>query len=318
AQNISQTLLGDTMPSNIVMLGACYQRGLIPLSEAALMRAIELNAVAVAGNKAAFALGRLAVAAPEALRRLAGSRHTNQAADALDSEQGLIARRATFLAGYQDAAYAQRYRALVERVRAAELGLGEPGQALKLTTAVARYYAKLLAIKDEYEVARLYTDGSFEAALKEQFESWEHLSFHMAPPLLAKPRSDGRIDKIEFGAWWMRALKLLAPLRRLRGTPLDIFGYTHERRMERQLIADYEGLVDELLASLKPGAGADKLELAVRLASLPEGIRGYGHVKLANVASVKARWKDLLDRFHGRAADVPAVPVRMVERQVLK
>ncbi|HEV8311940.1 MAG TPA: indolepyruvate ferredoxin oxidoreductase family protein [Burkholderiaceae bacterium] len=289
AQAISQTLLGDTMPSNIVMLGACFQRGLVPVSEVALMRALELNGVAVETNRTAFALGRLAVAAPEALKRLAGDAVPAAASDDLDA---LIARRETFLTAYQDAAYARRYRTLVERVRAAERPLS---RELRLTDAVARTYAKLLAIKDEYEVARLYTDGGFEASLKEHFEHWERIEFHMAPPLLAKPGPDGRIRKLTFGPWLMRVLKVLAPLRRLRGTPLDLFGHTAERRLERQLVRDYEALVDELLRGLT----ADKLELATKLARLPEGIRGYGHVKLANVASIKAQWTDWLQRYRG-------------------
>jgi indolepyruvate ferredoxin oxidoreductase len=286
AQAIAQTLLGDTMPSNIVMLGACWQRGLVPVSEAALMRAIELNAVAVETNKTAFALGRLAVAAPEAPKRLAG----DVPAPAADDLDALIARRAAFLTAYQDAAYAPRYRALVERVRRAEQPVDS---RLQLSAAVARYYAKLLAIKDEYEVARLYTNGEFEASLKEHFEHWDRLSFHMAPPLLARPGPDGRIRKIEFGPWLMRLLRLLSRARVLRGTLLDVFGHTAERRLERQLVADYEALVEELLAGLR----ADRLELAVKLARLPEGIRGYGHVKLANVASVRAQWTDLVERF---------------------
>jgi len=315
AQTIANDLMGDAMPSNIVMLGACWQRGLVPLSEASLMRAIELNGVAVEGNKTAFALGRLAIAAPEALKRLAGS--DMQAVkflpnfDKLDGPEGLIARRVALLTDYQDAAYAQRYRQLVERVRAAEAALGQAGEAERLTKAVARYYAKLLAIKDEWEVARLYTDGKFEAALKAQFENWESLSFHMAPPLLAKPGADGRVKKIEMGSWTFKALKTLARFKRLRGTALDLFGKTEERRMERQLIADYEALLNELLAHLS----ADKLDLAVQLARLPEKIRGYGHVKLANVVTVRAQWQELLDRFHGRAAvaavQTVALPARI-------
>jgi len=314
AQAIAQQLMGDTMPSNIIMLGACWQRGLIPLSEAALMRAIELNGVAVEGNKTAFALGRLAIAAPEALRRLAGTPQGLVQVlnfDKLDGEDGLIARRAAFLSDYQDRAYAERYLRLVERVRKAEAELGnEAGKAERLSKAVARYYAKLLAIKDEYEVARLYTDGKFEKAMKEQFENWDSLSFHMAPPLLSKPGPDGRARKLELGGWTFKAFQVLAKLKGLRGGMLDIFGKTEERRMERQLIADYEALVDDLLAHLS----ADKLEFAVKLARLPETIRGYGHVKLANVVTVRAQWKDLLDRFHGRAAEPVAQVVAMPQR----
>jgi indolepyruvate ferredoxin oxidoreductase len=304
AQDIAQRLMGDTLPSNIVMLGACWQRGLIPVSEAALMRAIELNGVAAEANKTAFALGRLAIAAPDAIQRLAGDVNVVKLFnfDQLDGPDGLIERRAKFLTDYQDAAYAARYRTLVERVRAAESELGK-GQ--RLTQAVARYYAKLLAMKDEYEVARLYTDGRFEAALKDQFENWESLSFHLAPPLIARPGPDGRAKKIELGSWTFTAFKWLAKFKGLRGTVLDIFGKTDERRMERQLIQDYEALVDDILASLT----ADNLNTAVELARLPEKIRGYGHVKHANVVAVKKQWQALLDRFHGKAVEPVAQPV---------
>lgn len=316
AQDIAQRLMGDTMPSNIVMLGACWQRGLVPVSFEALMRAIELNGVAVENNKTAFALGRLAIAAPEALRRLAGEQAGSAVQwfnfdqlDDKDGHPGLISRRKAFLIEYQDAAYASRYEALVQRVRAAESALGEAGKGLRLTKAVARYYAKLLAIKDEYEVARLYTDGKFEAALKAQFEDWDHLSFHMAPPLIAKPGADGRAKKVELGSWTFKALKTLAKFKGLRGGALDLFGKTEERRIERQLIRDYEALVDELLA----GLSAEKLDIAIKLARLPEGIRGYGHVKLANVVTVRAQWKDLLDRFHGRAVEAPIAVVPLAK-----
>jgi indolepyruvate ferredoxin oxidoreductase len=287
AQDIALRLMGDTMPSNIVMLGACWQRGLVPLSEAALMRAMELNGVGVAANKTAFALGRLAAAAPAAIERLAGTAPAPLAQD-LDS---LMKRRIEQLTAYQDAAYAERYLKLVNRVREAEVKLG----STRLTEAVARYYAKLLAIKDEWEVARLYTDGRFLASMKEQFEGWERISFHMAPPLLAKPGKDGRVAKMEMGPWMMPALRAMARLRGLRGSWLDPFARTEERRMERGLITEYEALIETLLEGLT----AEKLELAVRLASLPEKIRGYGHVKLANVASAQAQQRELLDRFHG-------------------
>ncbi|MFY7863882.1 indolepyruvate ferredoxin oxidoreductase family protein, partial [Roseateles sp.] len=316
AQAIAQDLMGDTMPSNIIMLGACYQRGLIPLSQAALLRAMELNGVAVEGNKTAFALGRLAIAAPEALDRLrggGGNEHKVQlllGQDKLDGPDGLIARRMQHLSAYQDAAYAQRYADLVARVRKAESSLGEAGKAERLSKAVARYYAKLLAIKDEYEVARLYTDGKFEAAMKAQFDNWERLSFHLAPPLISKPGADGRAKKIEMGSWTFKAFKILAKFKGLRGGALDIFGKTEERRMERQLIKDYEALVDELLA----GLSAEKLDIALQLARLPEQIRGYGHVKHANVVTARAKQKALLDRFHGRSAEPVAQQVATPQR----
>jgi indolepyruvate ferredoxin oxidoreductase len=293
AQGVAQRMLGDTMPANIVMLGVAFQRGLVPVSEAALMRAIELNGVAVDTNKLAFALGRLSVAAPDALLRLEGAT-TAEAPDTLDA---LIERREAFLTDYQNAALARRYRALVDRVRRAEAALGRD----TLTDAVARQYARLLAVKDEYEVARLYTDGGFLQSLGEQFEHWDRLSFHMAPPLLSRQGSDGRPRKMRLGAWLMPALKVLAPMRRLRGRWFDPFGHTEERQLERQLASDYETLIGEVLASLT----ADRHGLAVSIAKVPENIRGYGHVKLANLASAKGRWRELLDRYHGREEPRP-------------
>jgi indolepyruvate ferredoxin oxidoreductase len=210
-------------------------------------------------------------------------------ADTLDA---LVERRARFLTDYQNEAYARRYRALVERTRAAESALG--GE-LALTQAVARHYATLLAIKDEYEVARLYTDGTFMRALGEQFERWDGLTFHMAPPLLARPGPDGRPRKIRLGRWLLPAMRLLAHARRVRGTWLDPFGHTAERKLERQLVLDYEALIDEVLAGLSP----EKRAIAVAIASVPERIRGYGHVKLANIVTAKARWAELMDRWRG-------------------
>ena len=301
AQAVAQAMLGDTLPSNIVMLGVAFQRGLIPVSEAALLRAIELNGVAVETNKAAFALGRLAVAAPDALKRLAGA--DAPAAAPADTLDALIERRSRFLADYQDAGV----RAPLPRPRRsrAQRGVGPRRRSLQLTQAVARNYATLLAIKDEYEVARLYTDGAFLASLGEQFERWQGLHFHMAPPLLARRGADGRPRKMRIGAWLMPAMKMLAKARRLRGGWLDPFGHTAERKLERQLARDYEAIVDELLATLKP----DNRPLALLIAKVPERIRGYGHVKLANVVTARARWQELLDRWRGVEAPAPAAKV---------
>ncbi len=317
AQAIAERLLGDTMPANVVMLGYAFQRGLIPVSEAALARAIELNGVAVEMNRTAFALGRIAAAAPQALRRFAGQTDDARSSasprapdwEDLEGDDGLIARRARFLAEYQDAAYADRYRSLVERVRAAEQQ--RVGAPLKLTAAVARHAARLMAIKDEYEVARLYSDGEFLRDLAAQFEDWEGLTFHMAPPLLARPGPDGRPRKLAFGPWMMSALRLLAPLKRLRGSALDVFSYTKERRLERQLRDDYGALIAEVVAGLSAG----NHDIAVQIASVPEQIRGYGHVKLANLALARARWKDLLDRFHGRAPPAAQPVVVQLKRE---
>jgi indolepyruvate ferredoxin oxidoreductase len=200
----------------------------------------------------------------------------------------LIARRSTFLTEYQDAAYARRYTDLVAKVRAAE-NIKAPGSTA-LTEAVARYCFKLMAYKDEYEVARLYTSGDFQRRLQQQFDGDYEVHFHLAPPLFAKKDAHGRLMKKEYGPWVFKAFGLLAKLRFLRGGTFDIFGYTDERKGERQLIADYGNTVDELLGALD----ADRLGLAVEIASIPEHIRGYGHVKEKHLHTAKAREAELL------------------------
>jgi indolepyruvate ferredoxin oxidoreductase len=296
AQSIAQRLLGDTLPANIVMLGAAYQHGLVPVSEAAIARTIELNGVAVELNRSAFALGRLAAAAPEALARLGGQAAERAADDTLDA---LIARRETFLTAYHDHALADRYRALVQRVRQAEAPLARQS----LAETVARQYARLLAVKDEYEVARLHTDGAFAQALGEQFERWDAITFHMAPPLLARRNDDGKPRKMALsGAWLMPAMRALAALRRIRGRWYDPFAHTAERQLERRLARDYAALIESLLPTLDTNNHA----LALSIAKVPEGIRGYGHVKLASLAAANARWRELGERWHA-PAQTPAL-----------
>jgi indolepyruvate ferredoxin oxidoreductase len=208
----------------------------------------------------------------------------------------MIQRRADFLTAYQNAAYAQRYTTLVERVRKEEQhkAKGLTG----LTEAVARYYFKLMAYKDEYEVARLYADPAFIQKLQAQFEGDYKLHFHLAPPLLAKRNEKGELIKREYGPWMFTAFKVLAKLRFLRGSALDIFGNTEERRTERQLIADYENTVDELLAKLTP----DNHGLAVQIASIPEEIRGFGHVKARHLKAAKEKEGKLLAAYRAPEA----------------
>jgi len=210
----------------------------------------------------------------------------------------LTERRTQFLTGYQDAAYAARYRNLVDITRKAEF---EKTGSTKLAEAVARYYAKLLAYKDEYEVARLYTDGVFRKKIDAMFEGDYKLVFHLAPPLLAKPDArTGEPGKMQFGAWMLGMFKVLSHLKFLRGTAFDIFGRTEERRMERALIAEYEQTVDTLLAKLT----RDNHALAVEIASLPEAIRGYGHIKAESAAAARAKREELLARYRG-------IPIRI-------
>jgi indolepyruvate ferredoxin oxidoreductase len=304
AQAIAEGLLGDTLSANIVMLGAAWQAGLVPVSLAALERAIELNAVAVRQNLQALALGRLALAAPQALHRLAGAARPAVDLDALDGPDGLIARRRRFLVDYQDEALARRYEVLVQRVRAVEEALGGPAaRQLDLTRAVARQYARLLAVKDEYEVARLHLDPAFDAALRQQFGRWDRIVHHLAPPLLSRPGPDGRPRKRPFGPWVRVAFRVLARMKGLRGTALDPFGHTEERRLERRLASDYEALVTrDLLPALK----ADNLALAVRLAEVVQQVRGFGPVKLANLATARAQWQSLMSVWRGDAEEAPA------------
>jgi indolepyruvate ferredoxin oxidoreductase len=203
-----------------------------------------------------------------------------------------VARRVKFLGEYQDAAYAQRYEALVRRVEHAEATKAGGGTAL--TEAVARSLFRLMAYKDEYEVARLYTDGDFLARVRQQFEGDFTLNVHLAPPLLAeRDATTGHLKKKAYGPWMLKAFGVLAKFRRLRGTPLDIFGYTAERRMERQLVADYTATVEELIRGLT----AENHAIAVDIANLPQQIRGFGHIKEANLKTTKAREATLLDAF---------------------
>ncbi|MGZ5249337.1 MAG: indolepyruvate ferredoxin oxidoreductase family protein [Caldimonas sp.] len=294
AQTLAEDFLGDSIVSNILAMGYAWQRGLVPVGLAAMQRAIELNGVAVESNKVAFSLGRLAAAEPVACRELL--HEPDPAAQHPESLDELVARSAEFLAAYQGAAYAERYRRFVASVRAREEERCGAQGGLPLSRAVAEQMRKLMAYKDEYEVARLYTDGAFARQIAAQFEGDLKLEFYMAPPALVKPKGSGRAaapKKRRFGPWLLPMLKLLARAKFLRGTPFDPFGRTEERKLERRLIAEYEARVDELLAGLAP----DKVAVAVAIANVPASIRGYGHVKLASLAIARAREKELLNRF---------------------
>ena len=301
AQALAEEFLGDTIVSNILALGYAWQRGLVPVSLEALQRAIELNGVAVASNLLAFGLGRVAAADPQRLQALRDGSGAAPAPDPTNEPlDAIVARGIEHLTGWQNAAWAARYAAAVERVRAAEAGL-DP--TLPLTRTAARSLLKLMSYKDEYEVARLYTDGRFLAQLHEQFEGDLQLSFHMAPPLLSRARHGRVPKKIRLGAWMLPALKWLARGKALRGTVLDVFGRTEERRMERELIAQYEARLAELVERLD----ARTLGTAVEIAALPLSMRGFGHVKIANVAQARAREAELLHRLDpGRWPRPPA------------
>jgi len=295
AHAIAGRALGDTMATNIVMLGYAWQRGIVPLSRAAIERALELNGVAVEANLRAFRIGRLAAHDARALEAVLGGVAAGNNADEAQPEslEALMQRLGGELVDYQGAGHAARLRRLVEAVAAVESRLRAPGVQLDLAATVARNYAKLLMYKDEYEVARLYSSERFRRALQAQFEGDYTLSVLMAPPLLARRGPDGLPRKIRFGRWVFPVLRALAAVRRVRGTPFDVFGYTHERRIERALPADYAATIEAML----PGLDADRLELATRFADIPASIRGFGHVKLRNLREAKRREAALARRL---------------------
>jgi indolepyruvate ferredoxin oxidoreductase len=268
ANRAAETLFGDSVFANVMLLGAAWQLGLVPVSFEALMRAIELNDVAIQQNKQAFAGGRLAAADLDFVSSLLGQ------ATKEETLEEVTERRAEFLTAYQNAGYARRYTAFIDRVRAIEQGRLPGSKAL--TTAVAKSLFKLMAYKDEYEVARLHMETGFLEKLRQEFDGDFVVNYHLAPPILSSGKdARGRPLKRQFGPWIQPAFRLLARLKFLRGTPLDVFGYTRERRMERGLIGWYEALITELL----PRLGAETIETSVKVASLPIQIRGYGPVK---------------------------------------
>ncbi|MCP3419755.1 indolepyruvate ferredoxin oxidoreductase family protein [Bradyrhizobium brasilense] len=290
ANALAERLLGDSVFANIMMLGFAWQQGLVPVSLEALTRAIELNGVAIERNRQALAWGRIAFADPEFLPKADGA-----AADVPETLEQVIARRADFLRAYQDEAYAARYRATIDRVRRAEVALGSE----TLTDAVARSLFKLMAYKDEYEVARLHMQSGFLDELSQEFDGDFTVQYHLAPPFLPAQRdARGRPRKRAFGQWIQTPLRLLAGLKGLRGTAFDVFGYTAERRTERELITWYEALIETMLGKL------DKARLPdlVALAKAPMEIRGYGPVKDAAIEKTRAE----VARLTARLASAPS------------
>ncbi|HCX80190.1 MAG: indolepyruvate ferredoxin oxidoreductase [Curvibacter sp. RIFCSPHIGHO2_12_FULL_63_18] len=291
-------LLGDSIYTNPMMLGYAWQKGWIPLGLSSLMRAIELNAVAVANNKAAFEWGRRAAVDWPAVQRainpgqvIAFTPRQHQSLDAL------VHKRVEFLTGYQNAAYAQSYADFVAKVRAAETS-AVGGDKQPLAEAVARYLFKLMAYKDEYEVARLHTDTAFRAKVEGLFEGDFKLAYHLAPPLLARKNDRGELQKMRLGGWVRPVFGVLASLKGLRGTALDVFGYTTERREERALIAEYRAAIESMLPTL----GAGNRDAAAAFARVPEQIRGFGHVKARHLTAARQQWTVLLDQYRKTAA----------------
>jgi indolepyruvate ferredoxin oxidoreductase len=285
ATEIATGLMGDAIATNMFMLGYAYQRGWIPLAAASLERAIELNGVAVEFNRKSFVWGRRAAADLERVKRIA------MPAEVIPIDQHLsrnldelVERRVKLLTDYQNGAYAARYKALVEKTREREKALNSS----KLTEAVARYYAKLLAYKDEYEVARLQADPGFRKKIEGMFEGDYRVVHYLAPPLLTRKE-----EKMRFGPWIQPVFRILQHLKFLRGTALDPFGYTDERRTERALILEYEETVERLLARLTPQNHA----LALQIAALPDEIRGYGSVKARSIGPARKKREELLARY---------------------
>jgi indolepyruvate ferredoxin oxidoreductase len=292
ATELAAALMGDAIATNMFMLGYAYQKGWLPLAGESLERAIELNGVAVEFNKKSFLWGRRAAADLEKVKRIATP------AEVISIDQHfsrnldeLVERRTKFLTEYQDAAYADKYRTLVDRVRKVEQ---EKASSSKLAEAVARYYHKLLAYKDEYEVARLHANGEFRKKIESMFEGNYKTFFYLAPPLLAKTDPvTGEPRKMRFGSWMSGVFKILHRMKFLRGTPLDPFGHTEERRTERALIREYEGTVERLLGRLTPQNHA----LAVQIATVPDEIRGFGPIKARNLAPARKKRDELLARY---------------------
>ena len=285
AEQAATELLGDSIYANPLLLGYAWQHGRIPLGRAAILRAMELNGVQVAANQAAFEWGRRCAHDPSGVRSLFAAQKVIQIVRRPSLDE-TIARRTEFLSAYQNAAYAEQYRAFVARVREAEA----PLSSTRLTEAVAQGLFKLMAYKDEYEVARLHADAAFAAKIGEMFDGEVKLVHHFAPPILGKTDAQGRPVKQAFGPWMHKALPWLAKLKFLRGTAFDPFGRTEERRTERALIQQYRASVEALLARLSK----ERLDTAVEIARLPLEIRGFGHVKAANLEKVRAKWLALM------------------------
>ena len=294
ATRTATALFGNSLGANMFMLGFAYQHGGLPLSAEAIEKAIDLNGQAVAVNVAAFRWGRRAASEPEFVKSLVarsgGTASPARDAGTLDDR---IAQRTAFLGAYQNAAYGRRYADRIAALRAVEASV-LPGSTAVTELAMKNLF-KLMAIKDEYEVARLYTDGSFARALAREFQSHDRLEFHLAPPILGRRDADGRPRKSSFGPWMLKAMRVLGALKGLRGTAFDIFGYSAERRLERKLLRQYESDLDLIAERLSPAT----VEAAAGLAAVPELIRGYGYIRLAAIDKALPERERLLERLLG-------------------
>ena len=288
ADKLSSQLMGDTIYINPMILGYAWQKGWVPLSLEALRRAIELNEVAVANNLAAFEWGRHAAYQPAAVEALLSPTQVI-AFKKRDRLEDIVSKRVAFLTDYQNSAYAQQYEQFVHFVQNKEAPLGQT----LLSETVARQLFKLMAYKDEYEVARLHTDQQFLERVKTQFEGDFKVFYHLAPPILAKRDEKGHLIKQKMSPSMLLVFKGLAKLKFLRGTVFDIFGRTEERQTERALIQEYRDAVEELCKSLK----SENHALAVKMANVPEQIKGFGHVKERHLAAAMIQWQNCMDEF---------------------
>ena len=290
ATDLSKGLMGDPIACNFFMVGFAFQQGLVPLSAKAIHKALELNGVQVEFNQKAFEWGRLAASDPTQTAKLANLNKLNH--QPLTSIKEILAHRYQDLVKYQDRDYANQYKSVVDRVIIYEAKLGDDR---RLSVSVAKTLYRLMAIKDEYEVARLYTDGRFIQKLKDAFVDPKKLRIYLAPPLLARPdKLTGEPNKMQFGAWILTSFKLIKRMKFLRGTRLDLFGYTAERRIERKLRDDFIDQLDLLLPQLKSG----NKELAIEIIELVNSVRGFGHVKLASYESYVIELERLLNEYH--------------------
>lgn len=293
ATRLATALLGDAVASNMFMLGYAWQKGWIPLQRESLSQAIELNGAAVAMNQGAFTWGRQAALDLTAVRLAAGIRPSESLMlmpNRLPSLAQLLIDRDKRLSAYQDAAYAQRYRRLVTEIARLEQSR-TGGDRFAREVAVSLY--KLMAYKDEYEVARLHVETGFFERIREQFDGKLSLRFHLAPPLLARKDEQGHLVKKAYGPWVAVVFKALAKLKGLRGTPFDPFGYTAERRSERQAIRDFEALMSGIAAELDH----QRMAIAMELARLPQAVKGFGHVRDRNARAVTLKQAELMRRW---------------------
>ena len=284
ANQVSTQLLGDSIYINPMVMGYAWQRGWIPLTREAIMRAIELNGVQVQANQQAFEWGRWCAHDGEKVQALVQPAQT-VVFHGRESFQAILHKRMALLADYQNKAYAKRYLDFVQEV--------QQKTSAQVAEAVARNLYKLMAYKDEYEVARLHADPAFLQRIADQFEGDFTLQYHLAPPLIAKRNDKGELIKQPFGASMLWGFKLLSRLRFLRGTWLDVFGYTEERRTERALITEYQASIQEVMAHFTPSKHA----LALEIARIPEKIKGYGHVKERHLKAAREQWDGLMNAW---------------------